>query len=319
MARAGSVRIGVSGWRYPPWRSTFYPAGLVQRDELAYASRQLTTLEINGSFYSLQRAASWQAWHDATPAGFVFSVKGPKFITHVKRLRDVEGPLANFFASGIGRLGPKLGPILWQLPPNLAFDAPTLAAFLALLPMDTRAAARLARRHDERVDTPSLRFGDARPLRHALEARHPTFASPAVMHLLRRHGIAWVVADTGGRWPELQDVTASFVYVRLHGATELYRSRYDDAALAEWARRIAAWRGGGEVEGAVRVGAAPARRAARDVFCYFDNTDKVHAPDNARRLAALLGVGAPPDPAAPVPRQARAARATRSVSRRRKA
>ncbi len=293
MASRGRVRIGISGWRYVPWRGTFYPQGLVQRDELAFASRQLDTIEINGSFYSLQRATSWQAWHDATPDDFVFSVKGPKYITHVLRLNDVATPLANFFASGVGLLGPKLGPILWQLPPSFAFDAEKVEAFFASLPADTDAARKHARRHDAKLRAPSLDFGEARPLRHAVEARHASFAAPAFMALLRRYKLAWVVADTGGRWPELEDVTAGFVYLRLHGATELYRSRYDDEALARWASRIAAWRDGGEPEDAVRAGTAAAKRASRDVFCYFDNTDKVHAPRNAARLAELLGAERP--------------------------
>ena len=310
MSARGIVRIGVSGWRYPPWRGTFYPRDLAQRRELEYASRALPTIELNGSFYSLQRPQSWQAWHDSTPADFVFAVKGPRYVTHLLRLRDVATPIANFFASGLANLGAKLGPILWQLPPTLAFDPTLVGAFLALLPRDTVAAAELAHRHDDKVKgRVALDWGpQKRALRHALEARHPSFADPALIALLRRHKVGWVVADTGGRWPEFDDVTAPFVYVRLHGATDLYRSRYADRALRQWAARIERWRDGGEPVRARRIDGAAAARKSRDVFCYFDNTDKVHAPRNAARLRQMLGLG---DAGAAAPRARKRAQPSR--------
>jgi uncharacterized protein YecE (DUF72 family) len=295
-ARGGVARVGISGWRYAPWRRVFYPAGLPQRAELAFASRHVRTIEINGSFYSLQSPEAWQLWHDETPEHFVFSVKGPRFITHMKKLRDVRAPLANFFASGVLALRAKLGPILWQLPPNLGFDPQRLDSFLALLPRDTLAARDLALDHDERVVASGtwLEPVPARPLRHALEVRHPSFVDAEAVALLRRHGVALVVADTAGRWPLLEDVTADFVYVRLHGDQELYASGYGDDALADWARRIAAWRAGGQVDDArTASGHAPRRRERRDVYCYFDNDVKVHAPFDAARLAGLLGAAAP--------------------------
>lgn len=281
--------MGVSGWRYPPWRGSFYPAGLPQRSELAYASRALSTIEINGSFYALQRPSSWQAWHDETPEDFVFAIKGPRYITHILRLRDETTPLANFFASGIGNLGHKLGPILWQLPPTLSFDADAIGNFLRALPRDADAATSLARRHDDKVkDRASLSFRGVRDkLRHAMEVRHPSFATPAFTALLRKHGVAWVIADTGRRWPEFDDVTGDFVYLRLHGATGLYRSRYCDAALKRWSKRLVCWSSGSEPVDGKRIGPAPRPRRARDVFCYFDNTDKQHAPRNAEHLASL--------------------------------
>ena len=147
----GEVRIGISGWRYAPWRGVFYPRGLAQRRELEFASRMLPTIEINGSFYSLQRPESWAEWHDQTPEGFVFAVKGSRYITHMLKLKDVATPLANFFASGPFRLNAKLGPILWQFPPQLGFDAARFDAFFSLLPRDTGAALALARRHDSRL------------------------------------------------------------------------------------------------------------------------------------------------------------------------
>lgn len=292
MSARGVVRIGISGWRYAPWRGTFYPKGLAQKNELAFASRALPTIELNGSFYSLQRPSSWQAWHDATPDDFVFAVKAPRYITHILRLRDVGVPVANFFASGLANLGAKLGPILWQLPPSLPYDEVPIEDFLAGLPRDTEAATALAHRHDAKVNgRAALDYGPRkRRLRHALEARHPSFATPDCIAQLRRHGVAWVVADTGGRFPESDDVTADFVYMRLHGATELYRSRYDDEGLRTWAARIERWREGGSPHDARLFGEVPRARASRDVFCYFDNTDKVHAPRNAERLMEMLGL-----------------------------
>ncbi len=266
------IWVGTSGWRYPPWRSAFYPAGLAQREELAYLSRQVSSIEINGSFYSLQRPESYRAWAADVPDEFVFAVKGGRFITHLKQLREVETPLANFFASGVLGLGAKLGPLLWQLPPRMRFDADRLASFLALLPRSTGAAARLAARHDQRLDGRALTATDAdRPLRHALEVRHESFRDPALSALLRAHDVALVTADSAGTWPYFEELTAGFGYVRLHGADELYTSGYTPDALDRWAATVRAWQAGG-----------------RDVFVYFDNDAKVHAPRDAIALLARL-------------------------------
>jgi uncharacterized protein YecE (DUF72 family) len=254
----------------------------------------LNSVEINGSFYSLQRPASYQTWAARTPQDFVFAVKGSRFITHLKKLRDVQTPLANFFASGVLALGAKLGPLLWQLPPNLPFDPDKLAAFLALLPHRTTEAATLAQRHDERLEGRAWTATDAdRPLRHALEVRHPSFRDPALIELLREHGVALVVADTAGTWPYLEDVTADFVYVRLHGDAELYVSGYTDQALATWAARVRAWRAGQSPRTAATI-APPAPVRPRDVFVYFDNDVKVRAPVDAIALAGLLDNGSRP-------------------------
>lgn len=289
----GEIRIGISGWRYAPWRGEFYPKGLVQRDELAYASRALPTIEINGSFYSLQHPSSWGEWFDAAPDDFVFSVKGPKFITHVKRLREIDAPMANFLASGVLRLAHKLGPVLWQFPPNFRFDPATFEPFLATLPFDTEHALALARRHDHRVDGRTwLEIDAPRPLRHAVEVRHASFVDPDFIALLRQYGVAFVVADTAGKWPEHDDVTADFVYARLHGSKELYRSAYSEDELDRWAARIGAWsRGDQAPEGRLISRESPPRRQSRDVVCYFDNTDKLQAPLDAKRLMAKLGLG----------------------------
>jgi uncharacterized protein YecE (DUF72 family) len=262
----GEIRIGTSGWVYPPWRGVFYPKGLAQKRELEHLSRQVNSVEINGSFYSLQRPSSYQKWAEQTPDDFVFSVKGGRFITHMKRLRDTDETLANFFASGPLALGPKLGPILWQLPPNFQFDPELLTDFFNHLPRTTTEAALLAARHDERVD-PAWTTTDAdRPLRHALEVRHPSFTDPRFLDLLREHEIAVVIADSAGKFPYIEDVTADFVYVRLHGAEELYVSGYTDEALDEWASKVRHW------------------SETRDVYVYFDNDAKVMAPRDAMAL-----------------------------------
>nr|WVJ85580.1 DUF72 domain-containing protein [Xanthomonas campestris pv. campestris] len=285
-----SIRIGISGWRYARWRGTFYPTGLAQRRELAYAGRCFPSVEINGSFYSLQRPESYQSWHDETPDDFVFAVKGPRFVTHMKRLRDCEQALANFFASGVLRLGEKLGPILWQLPPTLRFDDAVLDAFLSSLPRDTEAALALARKRDTTLmhGRTALSIDRKRPLRHALEMRHPSFCDPSCMKLLRKHKVGVVVADTAGKFPYLEDVTADFVYLRLHGGAQLYASGYSDHALDRWGERIAAWAAGGEPSDAQRIGPRASKRARRDVYCYFDNDMKVHAPFDARGLMQRL-------------------------------
>jgi uncharacterized protein YecE (DUF72 family) len=280
------LRIGISGWRYAPWRGKFYPEGLRQKDELTFAARQFSSIEINGTFYSLQRPESLIAWRDATPDNFVFALKGPRFITHMKKLKDVEVPLANFLASGVLALNAKLGPMLWQLPPNFHFHSEKLAQFFDLLPRTTRDAARLARGHDARLKGRSWLKTDAdRPLRHALEIRHDSFRDPAFIALLRRHRIGLVVADTV-EWPLLMDATADFVYVRLHGSEQLYASGYGPRALTTWARRIRAWQAGGEAQG--DHAGSSARKQKRDVYVYFDNDAKVRAPVDARALIKLL-------------------------------
>jgi uncharacterized protein YecE (DUF72 family) len=287
-----TIRIGISGWRYPPWRGSFYPKGLRQDDELAYASTQLSTIEINGSFYSLQHPESYAEWYAATPKGFVFTNKANRFITHTLRLRDAGKPLANVLASGVFALREKLGPFLWQLPPNFKFDADRLEGFLSLLPHDTEAALALARGHEDRMDGRALlKIDRKRKLRHAIEVRHESFMDPAFIALLRKYKVALVVADTAGKWPYMEDVTADFMYLRLHGDAELYASGYSDAALAHWAERIHLWTTGSQPKDAKLVSNKPApKRASRDIYCFFDNDIKVHAPYDAQKLMKLLGL-----------------------------
>ena len=290
----GAIYIGISGWRYEPWRGVFYPADLRQDDELHYASRAVTSIEINGSFYALQKPDSYAAWYQATPPGFLFSVKGNRFITHVKRLRDIDGPLANVLASGVFNLREKLGPVLWQFPPNFQFDAERMAHFLSLLPHDTDEGLERARLHEPRMEGKvALETGKKRKLRHAVEIRHESFLDEAFIALLRKYKVALVVADTARKWPYYEDVTADFMYLRLHGDKELYASGYTEPALARWAQRITAWSGGSQPADAHLISAKAApKRASRDVFCYFDNDVKVHAPFHARKLIQKLGLAA---------------------------
>jgi uncharacterized protein YecE (DUF72 family) len=294
-----SIRIGISGWRYPPWRGVFYPETLPQRLELWYASRILSSIEINGSFYSLQRPEYFAQWHDETPEEFVFSVKGPRFITHMKRLRDIEAPLANFFASGVFNLRAKLGPILWQFPPQLRYDRAKFENFFELLPTDTQSALKLARRRDYRLKGRArLAIDRVRPIRHAVEIRHESFIDPDFVALLRSFNIALVIAETAKRWPLLHDITADFVYMRLRGDKTLYQSGYSDRALARWADKVAAWHAGKEPPGVQKISRAKAPSSKpRDVFCYFDNTDvKLRAPVDAQALMRKLALepGVPP-------------------------
>jgi len=284
------LRIGISGWRYAPWRGSFYPKGLTQARELEYASRLLNSIEINGSFYALQRPEHYRNWAEQTPDDFVFSLKGPRFITHLKKLADIETPLANFFASGPLALGAKLGPVLWQLPPTLGYDAARMNDFLGRLPRSSEAAAELAKAHDERLDDRALTVTDAdRPLRHAVEVRHPSFATAEFVELLRAQNVALVVADTAQRFPFLDDVTADFVYARLHGDEELYVSGYDDAALDGWAARVRDWSAGRTpVTGHTVAAPAAPRTRGRDVYLYFDNDVKTRAPYDAMALAERL-------------------------------
>ena len=266
------VRVGISGWRYEPWRGVFYPDKLPHRRELEFAARHFPTLEINGSFYSLQRPEYYEQWYAESPPGFVYAVKGSRYITHMLRLNRIDKPLANFFASGVLALKDKLGPFLWQCPRMFVFKPDRLAEFFRKLPRTTGEALSLARRRDARLKGRARLAIDAdRPLRHAIEIRHESFVCREFLSLLREHGIGLVVADTAGKFPRMFQVTADFVYVRLHGDVEIYRSGYTPGALAAWAKRIRAW-----------------DRAGKDVYVYFDNDVKVRAPFDALNLMQRL-------------------------------
>jgi uncharacterized protein YecE (DUF72 family) len=268
------ARVGTSGWSYRGWRGDFYPARLPHRLELAYLSQRLPTVEVNGTFYGLTRPAACAAWRAAVPDDFTFAVKGSRYITHLLKLRKFEAPLANFFASGLLRLGAALGPILWQLPPQLGFDEERARAFFLAVPRDLRAAERCARRHDARTaGRASLRAaaGAGGPLRHAVEVRHASWLTERALQTLRALDVALVAADTAGKYPLSYERTAGFAYVRLHGSATLYASRYTDAEIGAWARRISAWTAAGS-----------------DVYVYFDNDAEGHAPHDAVRLQAAV-------------------------------
>jgi uncharacterized protein YecE (DUF72 family) len=266
--------VGTSGWLYPRWRGDFYPPGLPHKQELAYIAQRLPSVEVNGTFYSLTRPSACDTWRAAAPAPFVFALKGSRYITHMLKLRNFETPLANFCASGILRLGRHLGPILWQLPPQLPFDRDRARAFFEAVPRDVAAAERWARRHDRRTTgRAALRAPDGREaaIRHAVEIRHLSWLHDDALVTLRALDVALVAADTAGRHPASVERTAGFAYLRLHGSTRLYASRYTDAELAGWADRIARW-----------------AKAGDDVYAYFDNDAEGHAPHDAVRLQAAV-------------------------------
>ncbi|HYD99930.1 MAG TPA: DUF72 domain-containing protein, partial [Alphaproteobacteria bacterium] len=252
--------IGTSGWTYAHWRGgAFYPPRLPQRCELEHAAARFTALEINGTFYGQQRPESFRRWAAAVPPGFPFAVKGHRYITHLKQLNDVRLPLANFLASGVLALGDRLGPILWQFPQRFRFNPEKLERFFALLPQDTEAAAALAAEHEAgRMEGRAWTATDARrPLRHAVEVRHESFQTPDFVAMLRRWNVMLVVSDAPG-WPAFADAPGDGVYLRLHGAEQLYASRYDDRALDIWAARIRRWMAGEEPEDLPRIAAREA-------------------------------------------------------------
>lgn len=281
------TRIGISGWRYAPWRGVFYPKKLLQDQELSYASRQLNTIEINGSFYSLQRPENYQKWYSQTPEGFVFSVKGNRYITHIRRLKEPRPLLGNFFGSGVLHLREKLGPFLWQLPPSFRYDDDRLEEFFRQLPRTFADVKNLVSDAD-RVEPDLPKSVPRLRLRHALEVRHHSFENPDFPDLARRYGIAIVFADTAGKWPYLEDLTSDFIYLRLHGDKELYKSGYDDDSLRWWADRIRLWQAGRESKDALTLSFKKPRHVKRDAFVYFDNDVKVRAPFDAARLYAML-------------------------------
>lgn len=283
-----SVYVGISGWTYEGWRGTFYPPRLPHREELHFASLQLPSIEINGTFYSLQRPQSFARWFEATPEDFVFSLKAHRYITHVKRLKDVEIPIANFLASGPLMLEHKLAAFLWQFPPSLIYDPDRLEHFLELLPRETEQAQRLARKSTLPKERKAYQIFTHRRLRHAVEVRNDSFLNPYFVERLRAHNVAVVFADTAGRWPYMEDITADFIYARLHGDRELYVSGYDDPTLSFWAERIQVWMKGEEPKNRLTISDSKPKKRPLDAFIYFDNDVKVRAPEDARTLIRQL-------------------------------
>jgi uncharacterized protein YecE (DUF72 family) len=261
----GRIRAGMGGWNYEPWRETFYPASIPKTGELAYASRQVTAIEVNGTFYRLQSPAVFAKWRDATPDDFVFSLKASRYIVNRRVLAEAGEGMEKFFASGLSALGPKLGPILWQLAPTKAFDAEDLDGFLALLPSEL----------------------DGLPLRHALEVRHDSFKSAEFLELARRYGVAAVFADTD-EYPSFADVTGDFVYARLMRTVATQPTGYTKPALKKWLARAQKWAAGEEPDDLPRISKTPAKRRPRDVFLYFISGAKERNPAAAMHVVSQL-------------------------------
>lgn len=260
----GKSFVGTSGWAYREWRGKFYPKGLRQADELSYTAERLATIEMNSPFYRLQSAGMYEKWSAQAPDDFCFAVKGWRGVTHFKKLRDAADAVTQFFGSGILNLGKQLGPVLWQLPPSLKFDGEVLDEFLGSLPQTLGAAAAIAEQ-----EIPTELAGQR--LIYAVEPRNESFNSSEAIEVLQRHNAALVMADSAGRHPEFQAVTADFVYVRLHGSPRIYYSNYSEEALTRWAEKL-----------------RPLLGSGHDCYVYFDNTALSYAPYNAMALEALL-------------------------------
>ncbi|MBR0681659.1 DUF72 domain-containing protein [Roseomonas eburnea] len=259
------IHIGVGGWTFPPWRGVFYPKGLPQKDELAHAGRHLTGLEINGTYYRLQSPESFAKWHDEVPEGFVFALKGSRFVTNRRVLAEAGPSLEKFFASGLSALKDKLGPINWQLAGTKQFDGADIDAFLSLLP----------------------RSVDGVPLRHAIEARHESFRHPEFVAIARNHGVAIVVA-ADGEYPLFTDLTAPFAYLRIMGTTAAHAAGYAPKALDAWAKRAKALAKGEGLEDLAAPVAQAAPKAPRDVFLFVISGEKERNPAAARELIARV-------------------------------
>jgi len=255
----------VGGWSFAPWRGEFYPPGLPHARELAYMSNELNSLEINSTFYGLQKAATYQRWHDETPEGFVFSVKAPMFVVGRRDLATAEAGIDRFLSSGVLRLGDKLGPINWQLGPGKPFTAAEIDAFLSMLPVQR----------------------DGIELRHAVEVRHPSFAVPAFVDLARSHGVAIVLAGDA-EYPQIADPTASFAYLRIMGTSDARREGYTPAALTRWSQRAKAIAAGSPPPGLALAQKRAEMPRARDVFLYVISGAKRRNPAAARALLDRL-------------------------------
>lgn len=267
----GKIRIGISGWTFPAWRGIFYPKGLPQKKELEFATRELTSLEINGTFYSLQKPETFENWREQAPENFQYAIKAPQFITHVLRLKEVAEPLATFFASGILKLQDKLGPILWQFPPNVMLKDDRFEKFLKLLPTDHDEAAKLAKRHGPKVKgrawTKAL---TSAPIRHAFEFRHPSFLHRDFTDLLSKHNVAFVYGHASVKSQFTEVPTSDFHYARLHGEGPQFKKGYPSRSIQEWTKKSKSWSKDG------------------DVFVYFSNDAKVYSPQGAQALLQSL-------------------------------
>lgn len=264
-SHSGKVRAGIGGWTYEPWEETFYPADLPKKSQLHYASRQVTAIEINGTFYRLQKPAVFAKWRDDAPEDFAFAIKAPRYLTYRKVLSEANDSIPRFLGSGLSELQQKLGPILWQLPPSLRFDAEDIAKFLEVLPATL----------------------DGLPLRHVLEVRHKSFMAPEYVELAKKHSVATVFAHTD-EFPNFADVSADFVYARLRKAVATEPTGYSEADLQEWSKRAQLWAEGGAPDDLPYVSDEKPPKKPRDVFVFFINGAKERAPAAAKHLLKLL-------------------------------
>ncbi len=264
----GRIRIGIGGWVFPEWRANFYPKGLAQKEELSYASRHLTSIEINGTFYGSQKPESFARWHDETPDDFVFTLKGPRFATNRRELKEAGASIERFLTSGVLELKGKLGPINWQLAPTKQFDPEDIAAFLKLLPTAV----------------------EGHPIRHAIEVRHPSFCTPDFIALARAHGVAVITAGDS-KYPEVTDMTAPFSYLRIMGTDAAHPKGYDEKALKAWADRAQALAAGQAPPGLGMPLAKAGPAQPRDVFLYVISGAKVRNPAAAMDLIARVAQG----------------------------
>lgn len=283
------IRIGMSGWTHDCWRSSFYPEDLSRKKELDYASRKVTSIEVNGTFYALQKPATFQRWYEETPKNFIFSIKAPKFITHVLRLRECEEPLNTFLASGLLCLKEKLGPILWQFPPYATLKDDRFEQFAKILPHTSLQAAELAKNHGSVIEGRAWTeaSGDNQ-MRHAFEFRHPSFMNPDFIEMLRSYGIAVVFADSGKTSPYCEDLTSDFVYLRMHGGSPAHKKGYPLLALKRLAKKIELWACGKQPKDAQTISSGKPTPGEKDVFVYFDNDVTETAPLDALKLLKLM-------------------------------
>jgi uncharacterized protein YecE (DUF72 family) len=284
------IYVGCSGWTFPGWRGDFYPKGLSQKKELEFASRKLTSIEINGTFYSMQKPHTFQKWYDETPENFIFAVKGPEYITHRQRLKDIGTPLSNFLASGLLCLKEKLGPILWQFPPNMILKDDRFEVFMKMLPHDAKEAAKLAKKHSDWLEGRNFtKVTENFRIRHAFEFRHPSFMNQDFVKLMRSHGVAVVFAHSGAeKSPYFEDVTADFIYGRMHGQEEKFKKGYTKETLSWFAKRVESWMSGKQPKDAMCVVDKGPATKKRDAFIYFDTEEKIYAPHDALNFTKLL-------------------------------
>ena len=282
-----NIFIGMSGWTHDCWRESFYPKDLSRAKQLAYASRKVSSIEINGTFYALQKPATFQKWYSETPDDFIFSIKAPKFITHVLRARECEEPLNTFLASGVLCLKEKLGPILWQFPPYMTLKDNRFEEFAKILPHTSIKAAELAKEHGAILNGRAwTEAGGMFKMRHAFEFRHPSFMKPEFIEMLKSYGIAVVFADSGKTSPYCEDLTSDFVYLRMHGFD--HKKGYSLSELKQLMKKIEIWSAGKQVKNAQTVSSGKPISGKKDVFVYFDNDITETAPTDALKLLKLM-------------------------------